>query len=107
MQTGHLTGALPNWYRPEVKGVTGLHSTRLSRFAQFQLIQLQQITELYTRERYALDSDISCLPDLLIYTASHADESVRGAYQRVIQSFGLHDIEILKADFSHSVDGCR
>ena len=84
-----------------------MHRTRLSQFAQFQLIQLQQLTELYTRKRYALDCDVSCLPDLLIYTASHADESVRGAYQCAIQSFGLHDIEVLKADFSHFIDGYR
>ena len=107
MQTGHLTGVLPNRYSPEVKGITRLHRTRLSQFAQFQLIQLQQLTELYTRKRYALDCDVSCLPDLLIYTASHADESVRGAYQCAIQSFGLHDIEVLKADFSHFIDGYR
>jgi hypothetical protein len=83
-----------------VKGVTRLQDTRLSEFAQFQFIQLQSVTELFTRERYPLAQDASYITELLSFVSNHSNERVRDAYQTFVRSLGVYDLEILKADFA-------
>lgn len=83
-----------------MKGVTRLQDTRLSRFAQFQFLQLQRVTELFTRENYPLAQDASYISDLLEYVSGHSNERVKHAYQTFVRSLGVNDIEILKTDFA-------
>lgn len=83
-----------------MKGVTRLQDTRLSKFAQFQFIQLQSVTKLFTNKSYPLAQDISYLTELLSFVSNHSNERVRGSYQTFVQSLGVHDLEILKTDFA-------
>lgn len=76
-----------------------MQETRLSQFAQFQFVQLQQLTELFTSVRYPLDEDASYISDLLEYVSGHSNDRVRNAYHTFVRSLGVHDIEILQVDF--------
>ena len=79
---------------------TQLEDSRLSPFAQYQLLQLQQFTELVTQTHYPLISDSGHITTLLAYTSDSSDELVREAYQTFIRSLGANDISVLRADFS-------
>lgn len=84
-----------------------LEDTRLSMFAQFQLLALRRVTGLIARKDYRIADDSSQIGALLAYVGDHKNPRMVDAYKTFANSLGRRDKVILSQDFGVLLEVCK